>query len=337
MKKWKGNHKSKLTKNVLMIIFLLMSSSFLYSFQIATAQSSNMAGNSSLSSPCKCVIFRLDDIQVGYLDHVQEQIIDLFQQKHASITIGIIGHDFYNDKVVLPYLKQQLKNNSSQIEIANHGWMHEDFSRYNITTQEDLMNKTNNEVSSLFGINPIIFIPPFNEFNDDTLISAHRLGFKIFSSSIFFDNSNYLVSDNEKTSSINSQLVYHMPSMVDFSAIPSGKWTRIPNEKILNVVESDITKYGYSVILLHPENFAMLEGQSYLDVLDLQQTNDLSNLIDSLRSKNVQITTFSNVAGLGNINTMNVVPEFGQSASFIIVIAVAGVVMLSKVGRNKMT
>ena len=311
-----------------------MSSSFLYSFQIATAQSSNMPKNLTLDSPCKCVIFRLDDIQIGYLDHVQEQIIDLFQQKHASITIGIIGHDFYNDKVVLPYLEQKLKNNSSQIEIANHGWMHEDFSRYNITQQEDLMNKTNNEISSLFGINPIIFIPPFNKFNDDTLISAHRLGFKIFSSSIYFDNSNYFVSSKEKTSSVNSQLVYHMPSMVDFSAISSGKWNRIPNEKILNIVESDITKYGYSIILLHPENFAMLEGQSYLDVIDLKQTNDLTNLIDSLRSKNVQITTFSNVSRLGKISTVSVAPEFDQSTEFIIMIALAVVVMLSKVARN---
>src|SRR5438445_2613869 len=46
---------------------------------------------------CKCVAFRLDDIQDYWLDSVQTKIIDTFKQKNASLTVGLIGNSFGSD------------------------------------------------------------------------------------------------------------------------------------------------------------------------------------------------------------------------------------------------
>src|SRR6267143_3450054 len=76
---------------------------------------------------CHCIAFRLDDIQDYWLNNVQTKIIDTFQQKNASLTIGIIGNHVGNDVKLAGYLKDKVKTNNPSIEIANNGWEFENF------------------------------------------------------------------------------------------------------------------------------------------------------------------------------------------------------------------
>jgi hypothetical protein len=46
---------------------------------------------------CNCVAFRLDDIQDRFLNHVQLEVMSLFEKRNASLTVGVIGNYFDND------------------------------------------------------------------------------------------------------------------------------------------------------------------------------------------------------------------------------------------------
>src|SRR5690348_214275 len=89
-------------------------------------------------SSCQCVAFRLDDVQDYCVDNSQIAVMDVFHKKNSSITIGIIGNHFGHDIKLIKYIK----NNESLIEIANHGWNHENFTDFNKEQQSILMGKT---------------------------------------------------------------------------------------------------------------------------------------------------------------------------------------------------
>src|SRR3990170_1833599 len=98
------------------VIFLIMSGMFQQSYAI--------------SDSCRCVAFRLDDIQDYFLNNVQIEIMNTFQKNNKSLTVGIIGNYFGNDTAIVNFLKEKLENNTSSLEIANHGWNHEDFTLF---------------------------------------------------------------------------------------------------------------------------------------------------------------------------------------------------------------
>src|SRR5438445_5204601 len=65
-------------------------------------QPSNASNPTPSNVPnCQCVAFRLDNVQDYWLNNVQTKIIDTFQQKNASLTIGIIGNSFGNDPKIV--------------------------------------------------------------------------------------------------------------------------------------------------------------------------------------------------------------------------------------------
>jgi hypothetical protein len=73
---------------------------------------------------CKCVAFRLDDIQDYYLHDVQIELMDTFERRDLDLTVGIIGNYFGDDPVMVSYIKERVKGDP-RIEIANHGWNYE--------------------------------------------------------------------------------------------------------------------------------------------------------------------------------------------------------------------
>ena len=81
----------------------------------------------AISDSCRCVAFRLDDIQDYFLNKVQMEIINTFQKNNTNLTVGVIGNYFGNDTLLVDFVKEKLKTNDHSLEIANHGWNHEDF------------------------------------------------------------------------------------------------------------------------------------------------------------------------------------------------------------------
>jgi len=88
---------------------------------------------------CNCVAFRLDDIQDYFLDHVQVEVMEVFQKRDTSLTVGVIGNYFGSDPMIVNYVKGRAGDPS--FEVASHGWNHEDFTKFNKEDQSALMKK----------------------------------------------------------------------------------------------------------------------------------------------------------------------------------------------------
>lgn len=254
--------------------------------------------------PCPCIVFRLDDIQQFYLSDVQMKIMDVFQKENASLSIGIIGYDLPLDVKLVSYLKNNLKPGHAPIDIANHGWKHEDFSSLSLSQQVLLMNKTNQELAKIFGKKPHMFITPFNLYNNDTLKAIKQTKMSAISSGIW-DNAKFVTTRGKIVVNKDSLGLYHVPAMTDFQVDIGNEtyWTNIPKDKVIASIDSHISKYGYDVVLLHPQNFAVYVNGQYANTVDKKYIAELTNIIDYAKSKHIKIVTLSDIAGLDHKNT----------------------------------
>ena len=227
------------------------------------------------SSSCQCVAFRLDDVQDYWLDSVQTKIIDTFQQKNASLTIGVIGNHIGQDPKIVNDIKSKL-GKTPVLEIANHGWNHEDFTQFSREQQTMFMSNTNDKISDVFGIVPSMFIPPFDTVNSDTMIAFLENNFEFISAD---------VSQDAPSQAANNSRVYHVPGTTQTSNLSSNGnvWTHLDNQHLLVTIMSDIQKYGYSVIILHPPEYAIKIHSHYTNEIDKTQIQNLGLLLDDVK------------------------------------------------------
>ena len=257
----------------------------------------------SSTNSCPCVVFRLDDIQGSYLPDVQTKIMDVFQKKNASLTIGVIGSGFSSDSKLVSYLKNNLKPHHATIELANNGWRNENLATRTLSAQISFLNNTNQVLQKMLGEKPNAFVAPYDLYDNDTLKALKQLKMNVISSSVW--NEDKFVTTNGKVVANKDSLgLYHVPSMTDFQIDLGNEsyWTSIPKDTIIANVNSHITKYGYDVILLHPQNFAAYTNGKYANTVDTASFDELSSIIDYVQSKHMKITTLSGIAGLDHVH-----------------------------------
>lgn len=139
----------------------------------------------------------MDDIQDYYLTTPSKAILDMFKEFNFPITVGIIGNKFGADASIVNYFYNNLVYLPSwELEIASHGFNHEDFSTMTLAQQVTAMNGSINLIRTVLPISPIkTFIPPFNSFNQDTITASKQTGFTYFSAQIETDYTTpYLMS-----------------------------------------------------------------------------------------------------------------------------------------------
>ena len=195
--------------------------------------------------PCKCVAFRLEDVQDFFNTQQQETIIDTFVGTHTKLTIGVIGGNIGRDFQFVSDL--QNASTTQYLEFANHGYNHERFTQFSEKDQAGLLVKTDKIMHDLFGKMPVTFIPPFDEFNNDTVIAMHEANLSVISA---FD-----WSDTIKFDSANRAM--HIPGNVEFSDYDESthSWIDIPE----NIMEANMTtavaRDGYAILAMHPNNY----------------------------------------------------------------------------------
>lgn len=204
-------------------------------------------------STCNCVMFRLDDIQDYYLADDQIAIMETFKQENVSLTIGIIAHQFGNDTRLVNYIDANRNNN---LTIANHGWNHEDFTVLTREQQSELMRIANVKIEKITGIEPAIFIAPYNSANEDTAQAAKDNGMAVISADLDYHHNT--------TSSI-----LHIPqtSAVTEYQNQNGTWNTIPENALIEEIKGDIESYGFALVTIHPSDDDLTDIEHLLDVL----------------------------------------------------------------------
>ena len=196
----------------------------------------------------RCVAFRLDDIQDYYYSGQQRAFIEMFGQNGASLTIGIIGGEFGDDTEMVNFIRQY--KNDSRIEIANHGWLHEDFGLLGDTaTQQELLERTNKKIHDLLGQDVVIttFIAPFNNINDHTYEAVANSGLHIISA----DSDSDTTYANGQT---RSSRLYHLPISAEASIYigNSTSWQPVSAIEMLSKIDDSIRANGNAVVMVHP-------------------------------------------------------------------------------------
>jgi len=236
------------------------------------------------------------------------KIMDVFQKKNASLSIGITGYNLTQDSKLVSYLQNNLKPRHAAIEVENHGWRHEDFATLSVSQQTTLMNKTNQELNKMFGKKPNAFLVPYGIYDDDTLKAIKLLKMNVISSGIWSEDK-FVLAQGKITGNKDSLGLYHIPSMTEFQSDTGNEtyWTNIPKDRVIDSINSHITKYGYDVFLIHPQNFATLVNGQYINTVDTSHLDELASIIDYVKSKHIHISTISEIAGLDHASITPIV------------------------------
>lgn len=117
------------------------------------------------------VAFRVDDIQDYFCYRGQQAVLRAFVSSNTPVTVGIIAKGFGRQKDNVDFFVD-IANNKS-IEVASHGYEHEDFAWYNLSEQKRLLSLSVSEISNIFRKSEVTaFIPPYFSFNNDTLTAV---------------------------------------------------------------------------------------------------------------------------------------------------------------------
>lgn len=274
----------------------------------------------SVNNKCNCIVFRLDDVQDYWLNSVQSAVMDLFISKDQNLSLGLIMHLVGNDTKVVDKIKTGLGKGLFELDV--HGWDHINYTKVSQNEQRKSLYNASMKMEKIFGVNPIVFIPPFDTFNNDTISAMKKLGMNIISAglpeesrydqnkSIFnanhvgINSSDKILSqkllDNENKKDMNittASVVYHLPGTIFFKDFQKGKWIKTPVDEIVSNSSRNIAKYGYAIVVLHPQDFANTTNGTTVPTnsVNKTETTDLSRLMDKFLSKNVKIMPFHKV------------------------------------------
>jgi len=242
----------------------------------------------------------MDDVHDNFIDEAQAAAMNLFVLKNQPLTLGLIMSDIGNDITISQHIAKGVEK--GLFELGLHGWDHVDYTKLSEVHQKDSLKKANDKMQRLYGNTSNIFITPYGKFSDETINSMSQLGIKILSAATFsesdFDNNNSVFNANNYNR--NAASVFHVPAMTVFKSNEANKKPiKIPIYQILSDVDSNIKRYGYAVIVFHPQDFVKTDQNGKLsNNLDQKELNDLSNLIDYLHSKGLPFTTMSKLVGI---------------------------------------
>lgn len=289
---------------------------------------------------CQCVAFRLDDIQDYFITNAQMDVINTFEQKSASLTVGIIGNHFGDDLVITRFLQDKLDgDNGFSIVIANHGWNHEDFTLFTKEEQSDLLQQTDAKIMDVLGLKPVVFIAPYNRVNDDTIAALVENDFIFMSANTTNYPASYLRLYQNESNGINSETttdssssILHFPSSANTGDLNADntEWLGKSHEETFAAIRSSMDELGYAVVTMHPMEFASRSGTAYQYEVDGGQIHELELLIDDIRDAGLEIVTVSQIN-----NGFAAIPEFSSySIYMILAISVIMVIWLSSKGNN---
>jgi peptidoglycan/xylan/chitin deacetylase (PgdA/CDA1 family)/3D (Asp-Asp-Asp) domain-containing protein len=276
-------------------------------------------GNNSFATKehpvlCNCIIFRLDDI-ADWNQPGQHAIMNMFLSKNLKLTLAIIMHDIGNDTTIIDKVKEGYQK--GLFELALHGWKHVDYTKLSLADQKSTMLMANIKMHKIFGNTSDMFFPPYGTFNNDTIEAMRQLGLHIISADLpneyNFDHgrSNFVTGASEPDHEANNT-VHHMSATEYYKSVVTGvrcslsskgcslaqKLYKHPIEKILADVVQLMRKYGYAIIILHPQDFLKINSEgNFINIVNETETRDLSRLIDYTTSHNIPIRSFHEVLG----------------------------------------
>jgi peptidoglycan/xylan/chitin deacetylase (PgdA/CDA1 family) len=280
-----------------------------------------ISASAQTQNTCHCVIFRMDDLQDSWLDAGQIAPMNLFLQKEQKLTLAIVMNHIGKDPVIVNKIKEGAHD--GLFELAIHGWDHVDYTGLSVSQQQNTTAMASQKMVRVFNTTSHIFVPPYDMFNSGTLealdhnnitiISANLFGEEQFASqsqkidSVVNTNETKTDSSSHSSSPLSPSKIMHIPAATSFKYYVNGTHiVKVPLDEILNSTEKNIEKFGYGVILIHPQDFVIRDSRGkYTQAIDPHEINDLSLLVDSVLGKGYRIASLSDVAAAASGSSGN--------------------------------
>ena len=249
---------------------------------------------------CNCVAFRLDDVQDYWLNNIQMSIMETFIENKTPLTIGIIGNAFGNDEKITDFIKNNIENDDNYLEIATRGMGLTSFTNYDKSQQSENLKQSQDNIESVLGIRPQIFIPPNNIFNSNT--------FEILKENKITHISSSLTNGDSPPFEFNNKDFYRFPQTSSTGKYNSSLniFEKITNEQTIEEVIQSITNYGFAVVSIHPQEFSMIINSTHVNSVNEEQIKELEKLIKELNDKGYKIVPIGKI----NSNLIIHIPDW---------------------------
>ena len=252
------------------------------------------------------VIFRMDDIQDHWLQSAQLALMDLFITRNQNLSLGLIMNNIGKDSKLIQKLKEG--RSKKLFELCLHGWDHLDYTKLNEEEQEHSLLKANKKMETMFGCSSSTFIAPYGLFDKNVVKTMENIGLRSLSAngsaeySYDKNKSTYVARGranlSEANHTIRNNIIYHLPTTLPFKFYLKGKRVEIPLQNALKCITTNISRYGYAVFVFHPQDFVQIDKNgNFTDILQEKDIKIVSQFIDSLLSRNIQMTSFSGMVG----------------------------------------
>ena len=234
-----------------------------------------------ITTSCNCVAFRFDGVQDYWLNDVQLAYINTFIEKNIPLTVGIIADSFGNDQKITAIVKDASSKN--KIEIASEGIGSAPFTNYSKQEQDKLLKQSIVEILNNAGVRPHIFVPPQNQYNEDTKQVLIENKFTHVSGS---------VSQEEVVKfPLKDETLYKFPETATTGKydVEQNLFVGISNDETFADTVDALKKYGFAVITSNPQQFAIIKNGTYTNQINEKQFNELNGLIKKLQSEKIRI------------------------------------------------
>jgi len=186
------------------------------------------------------IVIRIDDIQDFAFKKAQLFLLNSSIHNHVPLSLAVITSMFGADVEILQAVKLAV---NSGCAVAAHGWEHEDLVELTFTEQLRLLFQAKNQIRETLGVVTKTLVPPMFSFNGATLNAMREEDYDIISSS----------EDLLEPGLISG--VRSLPATVEFSDFSNESWTVKSIESIKAEITMSVQRYGFAVILTHPQEF----------------------------------------------------------------------------------
>ncbi len=224
----------------------------------------------------RTIILRLDDVAAWRYKEISRQIVYEALDRKMGITLGVIPYNLGRDPHVTKWLKEIRTN--PLLEIALHGFNHEENEFMNLTKEEalDKIVMGKNEIVESIGVVPVTFIPPYNEYSKELREALLEQGLRIFSA-----KENEYVIDEEFIS-------------VGYNARTYDFYTKrfIPVEEIISDCKASLDKTETCVVMIHPQDYLLEPPRENIDE---EKYQEFLRTLDELEKLEAEFKTFKDL------------------------------------------
>jgi peptidoglycan/xylan/chitin deacetylase (PgdA/CDA1 family) len=189
-----------------------------------------------------------------------------------------------DDPIIVGKVQQGIS--AGLFEPAIHGWDHVDYTTLTEEQQKQTIKVAQEKMIFLFGNGSNVFIPPYDEFNLETIKAVREAGVHIISG-----------RGDEGLGRSEFGDIIHIPQSIEFAIHEDRAAKKVPLTEIMAAVDNAIAADGYAVIVLHPQDF-VVNFASGSDATNPRELQELTSLIQMVKQKQYKSVDFCHAAAI---------------------------------------